>query len=90
DELPPGRARAVVFGGRPVLVVRGPAGLVARSAVCTHLGCLVRWEAPRGEFLCPCHGGRFDAAGAVLGGPVHGPLAALPVREENGRILLGG
>ena len=48
---------------------------VVMSATCTHLGCTVRWSSEDGEFQCPCHGGRFDSDGQVLGGPPPGPLA---------------
>ncbi|MBI3267589.1 MAG: Rieske (2Fe-2S) protein [Planctomycetes bacterium] len=89
-QLPRGKARMAVYRGRPILVLHGPDGLVAVSAICTHLGCLVRWSDKDGEIRCPCHGGRFDAAGKVLGGPVAGPLAPVPVREEGGLIVIGG
>jgi nitrite reductase/ring-hydroxylating ferredoxin subunit len=52
---------------------------VALSAVCTHLGCVVAWQDQAGEFLCPCHGGRFSADGQVLGGPPPKPLETLLV-----------
>jgi nitrite reductase/ring-hydroxylating ferredoxin subunit len=43
-------------------------GLHAISSVCTHLGCIAE-RTESGEFHCPCHGSKFDAAGAVTGGP---------------------
>lgn len=46
----------------------------AMSIVCTHLGCNVKWEPSRGEFLCPCHAGRFDANGVNIAGPPPAPL----------------
>ena len=50
--------------GQPVFVaenrawlLKDDAGMYALSAVCSHLGCTVRWEA--GAFRCPCHSSRY-------------------------------
>lgn len=59
------------------------------SATCTHLGCTVNWksdEGSSGEFVCPCHGGRFDRNGNVISGPPPKPLKRVPANVENGEI----
>ena len=61
---------------------------VVLSATCTHLGCTVNWDEGKGEFVCPCHGGRFDAEGAVLGGPPPGPLARIPHEVRDTSIFV--
>jgi len=65
-------------------VIHNRAGeIVARSLVCTHLGCTV--EADGNEFACPCHGSRFDRDGLLLEGPAQKPLNQLRVEvlEDN-------
>lgn len=85
-----GAAHFFNFRGRPaVLLQPTPGKFLAFSAVCTHLGCIVKWEQDKGEFLCPCHAGRFSAEGAVLGGPPPKPLESLPVALAGDQILVG-
>jgi Rieske Fe-S protein len=60
---------------------------VAFSAVCTHAGCTVEFDSSSMEFVCPCHGGTYDAkTGHVLAGPPPSPLPAIPVHLVNGEI----
>jgi Rieske Fe-S protein len=44
--------------------------VVAFSQKCTHLGCVVYFEAEADWWHCPCHEGNFEAAtGDVISGP---------------------
>ena len=58
------------------------------SRTCSHLGCLVRWDEQRGEFLCPCHGAVFDENGKVIAGPPPRPLQKLDVNVEAGVLYV--
>jgi Rieske Fe-S protein len=44
------------------------------SLRCPHLGCTVRWDPELQDFMCPCHGSRFDDKGAVTKGPADDSL----------------
>jgi cytochrome b6-f complex iron-sulfur subunit len=91
EELRPGTAVQVLHKGRPVLVLRDAGGaLHALSAVCTHLGCLVKWSTERQLVECPCHDATFGLDGTVLGGPAPEPLPQVTVGVVDGVIRLGG
>jgi nitrite reductase/ring-hydroxylating ferredoxin subunit len=86
-ELAPGEGRVIRDGRRPVAVARDADGeLHAVSATCTHLGCLVRWNADELTWDCGCHGSRFAVDGEVLEAPATEPLApvATPVAAPDG------
>ena len=61
---------------------------IAISADCTHLGCIVTWDAEQNIFKCPCHDGSYDADGNVLSGPPPAALRRHPAKFEDGKILL--
>jgi menaquinol-cytochrome c reductase iron-sulfur subunit len=69
--------------------VKQPDGQVTVfSPMCTHLGCGYHWDGTAQQFKCPCHGSVFDVSGRVLAGPAPRPLDALPVKVDNGRLLV--
>jgi Rieske Fe-S protein len=83
-------AHFFAFQGRPAVVLQPRAGeFVALSAVCTHLGCIIKWIDETQEFLCPCHAGRFANSGQVLGGPPPRALDTYPVTLDGDDILIG-
>jgi len=68
-------ARMIQGEGKPVLVLSlGGGKFRAFSAICTHLGCIVKWDPATQKILCPCHAGAFGPDGKVLGGPPPRPL----------------
>lgn len=89
-EVPEGGAKFFEFDSRTAVLVRKKGGeLVALSAICTHLGCVVQWQKDKEEFLCPCHAGRYNADGAVLSGPPPKPLGKIPFVVNGGTIVVG-
>lgn len=50
------------------------------SPKCTHMGCFVRWNSALESWDCPCHGSRFAACGAVLGGPAEKDLEKIEIQ----------
>jgi Rieske Fe-S protein len=70
EEIAPGTGAVLRRGLNKVAVYRDEHGnLHERSAVCTHLGCIVKWNSSEHTWDCPCHGSRFDKDGQVLNGP---------------------
>jgi Rieske Fe-S protein len=80
---------AQVVERRTVFLIRtGEAQVMALDSTCTHLGCRVSWNADAKALTCPCHGGVFDATGAVTAGPPPGPLRPIETRVDNGQVLV--
>lgn len=70
-----GEARVLRDGVGKKGVYRDDGGkLHAVSLRCTHMGCLVRFNAAERSWDCPCHGSRFAVDGSVLEGPAVRPL----------------
>lgn len=81
-DIPPGGGGVVRLGGAVFAVHRDETGaLHEHSAICTHLGGVVSWNAADKTFDCPCHGSRFDAMGRVVCGPAAEDLPVLPASD---------
>lgn len=65
----------------PAILVRlADREVVAFSQKCTHLGCVIYFEADKDRWHCPCHEGNFEPrTGAVISGPPSRPLGRIEV-----------
>jgi Rieske Fe-S protein len=72
-------------------VQRAAEGVVAYSAICPHAGCEVSgWSEERALLECSCHYSHYDpsAGAAVIDGPTQRPLAALPLKIVDGKLVV--
>jgi Rieske Fe-S protein len=82
-EIRPGTGAILRRGATKIAAYRADDGtLHERSAVCTHLYCIVDWNPVEKSWDCPCHGSRFDAFGRVLNGPAVADLAMVEDEES--------
>ena len=94
-----GSYKNVNLESNPAIIVRvaqpqaagisiGETHLIARSTVCTHVGCGV--SAPVNNQLgCPCHGSLFNLeTGAVIQGPAAKPLPAFKLQARSDGIYV--
>lgn len=61
----------------------------AVSAVCTHMGGIVRWNTAERSWDCPLHGSRFAPDGTVLEGPATKDLPPVDADEGADRHVVG-
>jgi len=73
--------------GRFFLVRQGEE-FTALYQVCTHLGCLVRWDEDSQAYSCPCHGAKFTQDGIYISGPPPRSLDRFAVEVVDGRVVV--
>jgi glycine/D-amino acid oxidase-like deaminating enzyme/nitrite reductase/ring-hydroxylating ferredoxin subunit len=82
-----GEGQILKVDGQRVACSRDASGRLHKvSAICTHLGCLVRWNGAEKTWDCPCHGSRFLPNGEVLAGPAETPLEPLASPKRKPKI----
>ena len=70
-------------------VKEGP--VVAMSAACTHMGCIVQWQGSDRKYHCPCHGGLFTEYGKPDNSTPVRYLTSLPRLEtkiQDGKVFV--
>jgi glycine/D-amino acid oxidase-like deaminating enzyme/nitrite reductase/ring-hydroxylating ferredoxin subunit len=83
DEIQPGEGAIVRRGLKKIAAYRDESGqLIERSAVCTHVGCIIHWNGLEKCWDCPCHGSQFAIDGSVLNGPAVHPLGRVDQPAE--------
>ena len=86
DEVAPGTV--LVLPKQRIYVVRTNEGFYALSSICTHLGCMTRYDKEGDQIACPCHGSRFHLDGTVKQGPAPRPLPRLAMSLERGLVVV--
>jgi cytochrome b6-f complex iron-sulfur subunit len=59
----------------------------AISGICTHQGCIVA-DFDGSDFVCPCHGSKFDLNGNVVQGPAPSKLRQYNTSVENNSLII--
>ncbi len=88
-DLAPGASQRFATTNAVGFVTAHEGQLMAVSGVGTHVGCLLRANAPAGRLDCPCHRTSFGPDGTVLFSQLATPPAPLPtfeVRERAGAV----
>jgi nitrite reductase/ring-hydroxylating ferredoxin subunit len=84
--LPEGRAMRFSTAAVEGFVVNHGGTVLAMSAICTHMGCVLRFNQPAQSLDCPCHGASFDLNGSPLHGGYLDSLPRLATRVRGGSI----
>jgi nitrite reductase/ring-hydroxylating ferredoxin subunit len=75
DDIPSGAGAVIRRGLKKIAAYKDTDGkLHERTAICPHLGGVVRWNHTEKTWDCPCHGSRFDPFGKVVNGPANTDL----------------
>lgn len=70
DNLIQGEGKIIKNDGKHYAVAKNTDGeVIAVTAVCPHLKCLVQWNSQEKTWDCPCHGSRFTIEGKLITGP---------------------
>lgn len=77
-----------VVDRRVVYIQRHAGGVRVLDSTCTHLGCRTRYDDASKHFVCPCHGGVYDADGSVLDGPPPAALRRLDARIDGNDVVV--
>jgi cytochrome b6-f complex iron-sulfur subunit len=86
-----GTSRIVRFGPDKVIILRTVNGeFAALSAICTHLGCSVRFRPNQnnGDLVSNCHESLFGLEGENLTGPAPLPLKTYDIQLSNTELAI--
>jgi len=88
-ELSADAAKWADYMGQRVAILIVDGKPLAFNGACTHLGCIVHWDASTHTFRCPCHGAVFSATGDPIDGPVNTPLKRIALTVQGGVLKIG-
>jgi Rieske Fe-S protein len=80
----------IQYTGGSLLVARTDDGVYhAMTAICTHQGCSIdQYSSGSKEFVCPCHGSRFNTTGGVTNGPASSPLKQYTTTTSGTQLIV--
>jgi nitrite reductase/ring-hydroxylating ferredoxin subunit len=83
-----GANQAVRFSASSIegFVINKDGEFDAISAVCTHMGCILKFNVSAGRLDCPCHGASFDLEGAPISAEYLKSLTRLQSRVRDGMV----
>jgi len=81
-------SEVIPFRKERAFILRTEGGILAISAICTHLHCIVNWNEMLKKFECPCHGAKFNQNGEVLEGPPPRPLDLYKLQMVAGNVVV--
>lgn len=84
--VPPGQAIRFSAPAIEGFVVNNGGHLDALSAVCTHQGCILRFNAQSQGLDCPCHGASFNLQGSPINREYLRPLPRVQSRISDGQV----
>jgi len=77
------------MGSDTVMVIRSSdTAVIALSAICTHEGCSMDYNASQNRIDCPCHGSQFSTDGKVLTGPASRAVRVYTATLANNMITV--
>jgi cytochrome b6-f complex iron-sulfur subunit len=84
--LPPGQAVRFSSGAVEGFVLNDAGDVRAMSAVCTHMGCILKFNQAQQRLDCPCHGASFNLDGSPMSRDYLSALPQLRSRVRDGHI----
>jgi Rieske Fe-S protein len=82
DEIPNGISFHDKF-----FIIKKSSSIKVFSSKCSHLGCIIR-NAEGNEFVCPCHGSKYNINGEAVRGPAQKPLPELKFKIDKKKIVV--
>lgn len=84
--LQPGQAVRFSSGAVEGFVVNESGSVRAMSAVCTHMGCILKFNQAQQRLDCPCHGASFNMDGSPMSRDYLSALPQLRSRVRDGHV----
>lgn len=70
-----GKSKVVISGTKKIIAIRTTdTEILTLTAICTHTGCTVGFQAAANNIRCPCHGSVYMLDGSNVSGPAPTPL----------------